>query len=126
MAHQGIPDPLWVGQYGSILIMRVGLALSPCTRIPFSRRCARYQENLESDSVRLCTIDTLRETSACSIRFQAVRSDSTRALFHERASKRSPKVLCSVSLNKLMLIGAYSKHKDHPFRLNPVPAEQVR
>jgi len=74
-----------------------------------------HQENLESDSMKLCAIDALRGTFVHSIRFQVVRSDSTRAFFfmnvlplkrsvHGRASKHSPKVLSSVSLSKLVPI----------------------
>jgi len=54
--------------------------------------------------MQLCAIDALRRTFMRSIHFQVVRSDSTRALSHERASKHSPKVLSSVSLSRLVLI----------------------
>jgi len=63
------------------------------------------------DSMQLCAIDALRGTLACSTRFQAVRSDSTRALFHKCAS--------------IGTLGPFTR-VIHIVYLNPVPAEQAR
>jgi len=99
----------WDGQWAARLVLpelptQFQASKHPLVSRFYEHQDTSHQENLESDSMQLCAMEALWRTFVRSIHFQAVRSDSTRALSHECTSKHSPKVFSSVSLSRFVLI----------------------